>query len=70
VKREHQSAVDLIKERLDDGGRSIGVGKIVAEDVKRTFQVLVNDEIRTFYRSNKGFAEFLTKYLKGKPAWL
>jgi len=70
VKRGHQSAVDLIKERLENGGRDIGVGKMIAEDVRKTTQILANDEIRTFYRSNKGFAEFLTKYLKGKPAWL
>jgi len=70
VRREHPSAVDLIKKQLEDDGRSIGVGKMIVEDMRRTLQVLVNDEILHFNRSNKSFVEFLTDYLKGRPRWL
>jgi tRNA nucleotidyltransferase (CCA-adding enzyme) len=69
LKRDYSDAVDLLKNKLRDGGKREGVADIVAEAVK-SLQILVNDEIVPFYSSNPDFAGFLTQFLDGKPLWL
>ena len=70
IKREHRDAVDLLTEKLRDGGRRIGVADLVAQAISRGFKVVVNEEILELYSTNSELAEFLTMYLKGKPRWL
>ncbi len=70
IKREHRDIVDLLTERLRDGGRRIGVADLVAQAISKGFNVSVNEEILEPYSSNPEFARFLTEYFKGKPRWL
>lgn len=70
IKREYRDAVDLLTEKLIDGGRHLGVADLVAQAISKGFKVLVNEESLELYSSNSEFAKFLTKYLKGKPRWL
>ena len=70
IKREYRDAVDLLTEKLRDGGRHIGVADLVAQALSKGFKVLVNEEILELYSSNSELAKFLTTYLKGKPRWL
>ena len=69
-RRRYADAVELLKERLKNGGRGLGVASMVSEAFKKSLEILVGDEIGEFYSSNNDFAKFLTKYLIGKPQWL
>jgi len=70
IKREYRDAVDLLTERLRDGGRHLGVADLVAQAISKGFEVVVNEEILELYSSNDEFARYLTEYFKGKPRWL
>ena len=70
VPRKTTDAVELLKEKLADGGKNAGVADLIAQSIKRKLMVLVNGEIIEVYRSNVEFAEFLTSFLSGKPFWL
>jgi tRNA nucleotidyltransferase (CCA-adding enzyme) len=70
IKREYKDVVDLLTEKLRDGGRHIGVADLVAQAISKGFRVVVNEEISELYSSNDEFARYLTEYLKGKPRWL
>ena len=69
TKRDYTDAVKLLKDKLADGGKREGVADIVTEAVD-SVQVLLNEEIESFYCTNSDFAEFLTQVLDGKPVWL
>lgn len=69
-RRRYVDAVELLRDKLKDGGRSLGIASMVSETFRKSFEILVNDEIKKFYSSNNDFAKFLTKYLIGKPPWL
>jgi len=70
IEREYRDAVDLLTEKLRDGGRHLGVADLVAQAISKGFKVLVNKDIRQLYSSNDEIARYLTVYLKGKPRWL
>lgn len=72
IKRRHLNAKKLLEERLksEDFGRGIGVASKISETLKKEFDVLLNEEIASFYRENNSFAVFLTRFLRGKPSWL
>jgi len=70
TKRKYSNVVELLKEKLRDGGKNSGMAELVAEGIRRHFEVLVNGEIAEFYASNVDFAKFLTDYLDGRPKWL
>ena len=70
VKRRYTDVVKLLKEKLGDGGRSVGVAELVSESVAGSLEVLVNDEALKLYSAYPEFAKFLTEYLEGKPRWL
>jgi tRNA nucleotidyltransferase (CCA-adding enzyme) len=70
VKRRHTDVVKLLKEKLGDGGRTVGVAELVSESVADSLEVLVNDEALKLYSAYPEFAKFLTEYLEGKPRWL
>jgi tRNA nucleotidyltransferase (CCA-adding enzyme) len=70
VERKYTNIVDLLTEKLRDGGRRLGVADLISQSIASGFEVLVNEEILNLYSSNPEFARFLTEYLEGKPRWL
>ena len=70
LQRRCTDAVELLEEKLRNGGRDIGVAELVSGALKEKFAVLVDAEISEVYRGNSGFAAFLTDFLEGKPFWL
>jgi tRNA nucleotidyltransferase (CCA-adding enzyme) len=70
VPRKFTDAVVLLKAKLKDGGRDIGVAKLIAQAFCKDFNVLVDYEVAETYKDNTGFAEFLTDFLVGMPFWL
>ncbi|UCE16301.1 MAG: CCA tRNA nucleotidyltransferase [Candidatus Bathyarchaeota archaeon] len=70
TKRRHMDIVNLLVEKLNDGGRRVGVASLVSQSLANTLKMLVNEEIMKLYLSNSEFAKFLTEYLEGKPKWL
>ena len=68
--RKTTDAAKLLKEKLDDGGKNVGVADLIAQSIKQKLTVLVNAEIIEVYLGNVEFAEFLTVFLSGKPFWL
>ena len=69
VKRDYTDVIDLLKDKLSEGKKREGVANIIAEEVD-SLQIVVNDEISSFYCNNSDFAVFLTQFLDGKPLWL
>jgi tRNA nucleotidyltransferase (CCA-adding enzyme) len=70
IKRKHMDMVDLLFEKLGDGGRRIGVADMISKTVADSVEILVNTEVLGLYSSDPQFAKFLTEYLEGKPSWL
>jgi len=70
IKRKHMDVVDLLLEKLGDGGRRAGVADLISKAVANAVEVLVNEEILALYSSSPEFAKFLTQYLEGSPRWL
>ncbi len=68
--RKISDAVALLESKLEDGGKNVGISGLIAESIKTKYDICVNEEILNFYLKNKDFAEFLTKFLSGKPFWL
>jgi len=68
--RKHADVVDLLTEKLKDGGRQVGVAELISKTLANSMKILVNEEIEKIYSSNDDFARFLTEYIKGKPKWL
>jgi len=70
IKRKHTDVVDLLLDKLKDGGRRVGVAELISKAVAISVEVLANEEVLALYSSNPKFAKFLTEYLEGKPRWL
>ena len=70
LRRRFTDVVELLKEKLQDGGRNTGVAELMAQAFREKLSILVNGEVAQVYRSNRDFAEFLTSFLTGKPFWL
>jgi tRNA nucleotidyltransferase (CCA-adding enzyme) len=70
LQRRCIDAVELLREKLKEGGRNTGVAELVSNALNEEFNVLVNSEISKIYRGNRDFAVFLTIFLEGKPFWL
>ncbi|MEM0314181.1 MAG: CCA tRNA nucleotidyltransferase [Candidatus Bathyarchaeia archaeon] len=70
LKRRYVDAVDLLKEKLMDGGRAIGVAREISQAIAKNMKILVNGEIAEIYLENSDFAKHLTDFLSGKPKWL
>jgi tRNA nucleotidyltransferase (CCA-adding enzyme) len=68
--RKTADAIVLLKEKLVDGGKNVGVADLIAKTIQKNLQVLVNSEIFELYEENGDFAEFLSSFLAGKPFWL
>ena len=69
-RRRYTDVVSLLREKLRDGGRSLGVASLVSQAFTNSLNILVNEEIKELYSTNRGFASFLTEYLRGRPSWL
>jgi tRNA nucleotidyltransferase (CCA-adding enzyme) len=70
LQRKCPDVVDLLIERLKDGGRRAGVAEKISHVLRKGFRVLVNEEIAKVHEKNGEFAKFLTEFLSGKPKWL
>ncbi len=70
LKHRFTDVVALLREKLQDGGRSIGVAELMSQAFREKLTVLVNSEVVQVYKQNESFAEFLTEFLSGKPFWL
>ncbi len=70
LSRKTTDAVELLKERLADGGKNAGVADLIAKVIQKNLKVIVNSEVLEVYSGNGDFAEFLTDFLFGKPFWL
>jgi len=70
LRRSFTSFVELLREKLRDGGRNTGVAELMAQAFREKLEILVNSEVAEVYRRNREFAEFLTGFLSGKPFWL
>jgi tRNA nucleotidyltransferase (CCA-adding enzyme) len=70
IKRRHKDVASFLAERLKDGGRQIGVPKIIAHTISAHFKILLNENIARLYSTKPEFAKFVSKYLKAKPKWL
>jgi tRNA nucleotidyltransferase (CCA-adding enzyme) len=70
LQRRFTDVVELLREKLGDGGRNIGAAELISQTFREKLEVLVNSEVVEVYRGNKEFAEFLTGFLSGKPFWL
>jgi tRNA nucleotidyltransferase (CCA-adding enzyme) len=70
VPRKATDAVELLKERLADGGKNAGVAELIVKSIQKDLSVLVGTDIAKVYVKNEEFAVLLTEFLMGKPFWL
>ena len=70
LRRKYTDVVDLLGERLKDGGRKTGVAEKISRVLRKGFEIFVNGEVLEVYKKNGEFAKFLTEFLSGKPKWL
>jgi tRNA nucleotidyltransferase (CCA-adding enzyme) len=70
IERECTDAVELLREKLREGGRGVGIAELISRTFVDSFEVLVNEEVLELYSSNERFAKFLSEYLKGRPRWM
>ena len=70
IRRKHTDVVGLLREKLKEGGRRVGVAGLISKAIANSLEVLVNEEVLDIYYRNLQFGEFLTEYLEGKPRWL
>ncbi|MCW4004045.1 MAG: CCA tRNA nucleotidyltransferase [Candidatus Bathyarchaeota archaeon] len=70
VPRKNVDVAALLQEKLADGGKNAGVAELIAKSVRKSFKVLVNEEVLPVYKREEDFAVFLTEFLVGKPFWL
>jgi tRNA nucleotidyltransferase (CCA-adding enzyme) len=70
VPRKATDAMELLKEKLADGGKNAGVAELIAKSIQKDFTVLVGADIAKVYVENEEFAVFLTEFQLGKPFWL
>jgi tRNA nucleotidyltransferase (CCA-adding enzyme) len=68
--RKATDAVELLRDKLVDGGKRVGVADLIAKSMLQKYQVLLGNQIGEIYRINPEFAVFLTDFLSGKPFWL
>lgn len=70
IRREYVDIVELFEDKLEDGGKDVGVANLISEALIENLEIRVNAEILTMYSRNKDFAKFVTTYLKGQVRWL
>ena len=70
LRRRFTDVVELLREKMKEGGRNIGVAELISQAFRQKLEILVNSEVIEVYQGNREFAEFLTGFLSGKPFWL
>jgi tRNA nucleotidyltransferase (CCA-adding enzyme) len=70
LQRGFTDAVELLCEKLKEGGKNLGVAELISQAFRKKFRILVNKEVSEVYKCSRDFAEFLTDFLEGKPFWL
>ncbi len=70
IRRKTTEATDLLRTKVKDGGRDIGVAELIANALRKDFLLLIGEDVVEHYAYNEAFAEFLTRFLTGKPFWL
>ncbi len=70
TRRKITSVVDLLPEKLGDGGRRAGVAESISRTIGKSLRVMANEQITELYSSEPEFAKFVTEYLRAKPRWL
>jgi tRNA nucleotidyltransferase (CCA-adding enzyme) len=70
TRRRYNNATRLVQDALANGGRNIGVAELVAESLRKSKAILLNEKILDYYAANPDFAKFFTDYLIGRPKWL
>ncbi len=70
IRRKHTSIVELLRDKLKDGGRQVGVAELISQTVRKSLEVKVNEQIVKLYLADSQFAKFVTEYLEAKPRWL
>ena len=70
IKRRYRDVIELLNDKLEDGGSNEGIAELVSKAFIDSIEVLVNNDIQKIYSLNPDFAKFLTEYLEGKPKWL
>ncbi len=68
VRRPKPDVRRLLSSALEDGGKGTGISRKLIGKIRRGHRVLLDEEIVGFLDS--GFAGFLDRFLKGRPAWL
>jgi len=69
-RRRYTDIVDLLRDKLKDGGESIGIASLITQALRSSLEVWVNEEVKEFYHKSSDFASFLTEHLKGRARWL
>lgn len=67
--RRYRRADEVIAEKLNDGGRSIGVPSKICETLKDGFRVVVNEEVLALGEVPEA-SEAIYRFLSGRPIWL
>jgi len=70
MKRLFNDAVMLLREKLKNGGKEVGVANKFIDVIPTSLDIKVNEEIVDFAASNEAFARVLIDFLSGKPRWL
>jgi tRNA nucleotidyltransferase (CCA-adding enzyme) len=70
VPRKATDAVELLTERLADGGKNAGVAELIVKSIQKDLTMFVGADIAIVYVENEEFAVLLTEFLLGKPFWL
>ncbi len=70
LRREFRDAKELLEHRLGDGGRSVGVGRIIAGWMRGFLEVLVDEEAWSLCQESEGFSKALSEFLRGVPPWM
>lgn len=70
LRRKRIDAVELLRERLRNEGKLVGVRSKIAEAMRRHLEVLADKEVLDAYSRNERLATFLTDFLIGRPSWL
>ncbi len=68
--RENRSATGLLRKRLRNGGRDLGVASRIVPVLKRRHKLLAGEDLIEFYKNNPDGAGFITTFLNGRPTWL
>jgi len=69
-RRRYTEIVNLLKDKLKDGGESIGIASLISQAFRSYLEVWVDDEVKDFYSKSIDFASFLTEHLEGRARWL